>query len=265
MRVARLVLSFTLIASFSPQLSSQQTASPSVQRDAQALAVLAQVMNAAGGVAALSAIHDFTGSGTIVYNWANQDVHGAVVVRGRGTTQFRLDASLPDGVRTWIVNDQSGSIRETNGHTHEIPFHNAMNFGSLSFPYAALVAVLNDPSATIRYLGSATNNGRSVHQIRVQPISLDIEPSGLLHKLSTKDYFIDANTFQILSTLDMVHPDRDFYDEYPHEVTFSDYRRVNGIPVPFSVEERVAGQHAWTMQLSSVNLNPGLSDQDFQL
>ena len=39
-------------------------------KDPQAVALLTQFLNAAGGLSAISSIQDFTGTGTITYNWA---------------------------------------------------------------------------------------------------------------------------------------------------------------------------------------------------
>src|SRR5207245_11512387 len=114
-------------------------------------------------------------------------------------------------------------------------------------------AVLNDAATTIQYVGTAFKNGRNAYQVRLVPIPSDFEPSGVLRRLSTKDLFIDANNFRVLSTVDMIHQDRDFYQEIPHEVVFSDYRAVNGVVVPFAVQETVAGQRTWSIQMDAVN------------
>ena len=47
--------------------------------------MLTQALNAAGGTSAVSMIQDFTGTGTITYFWAGQEVSGPVTVRGLGT------------------------------------------------------------------------------------------------------------------------------------------------------------------------------------
>lgn len=254
---------FSLI--FTDSLLAQQTTTSTVQRDPQAIVLLQQSLNAAGGASAIAAIRDYAGSGTITYFWAGKEVRGEVQVYSKGIAQFRLDATLPDGVRSWAISNQAGSVRETTGYTHEIPFHNAIDFGGLTLPYSLMSAALNDPSSTIQYVGPAVKNGRNAYQVRVQSIPIDFEPSGLLRHLSTKDIFIDTNTFQVLSTLDMVHPDQDFYQEIPHEIAFSDYRAVNGVLLPFTFQETVASQHTWTIFLNSINVNSGLSDAKFQL
>src|SRR5690242_5739911 len=99
MRLAKIVLLFSLTSLASVQLKPQQS-SVTVQRDPLALAVLTQAVAAAGGTDAIASIQDFTASGTITYFWAGQGVHGPVTLRGVGTQQFRLDANLPEGTRS---------------------------------------------------------------------------------------------------------------------------------------------------------------------
>jgi hypothetical protein len=267
MSPSRLVL-VSLVVLTSHFAAAQQptpTTAQAPQRDPQALSVLAQSLAAAGGAPAIAAIQGFVATGNVTYYWANQEIQGSVIVRSRGANQFRLDANLPDGVRTWLLTNDIGTIRESSGYTHEIPFHNAINSGSLTFPYPFLIAALNDPSTTIEYLGSVTNNGHTAYHIRIEPIPLEREPSGLLRRLTTKDLFIDAASFQVQSTLDKVHPDYDYSQDYPHEIRFSDYSEINGILVPISCSERVAGQLTWSLKLAVFELNSELTDNDFEL
>lgn len=86
-----------------------------------------------------------------------------------------------------------------------------------------------------------------------------------LSRLSTRDYFIDAASFQLLSTVDMVYPQRDPASGHSREIFFSDYRLVNGILVPFSISETVVGQRTWTIQVNQITFNSGLRDTDFEL
>src|SRR5713226_10363550 len=134
MRVVRLVLSFLLILSSSPRLSSQQSVS-APQRDPQALTILNQVLGASGGATTLSTVQDATGTGTVTYYWAGLQVQGTATARSRGVGQFRIDAVLPQGVRSWAVSNGSGSLKETDGTLQPIPYYNALNLGSLTFPY----------------------------------------------------------------------------------------------------------------------------------
>src|SRR6266571_2780701 len=131
----RILSLFTaLILSFPNVGAAQQATTPpstsanqSPQRDPQALSILNQVLAASGGAQALSAIQDFTASGNITYFWAGDQVQGTVKVKGRSTTDFRVDASLPEGTRSWVAISGKGSLRNLDGSLVAIPSNTALN------------------------------------------------------------------------------------------------------------------------------------------
>ena len=234
-------------------------------RDPQAVAILQQALAAAGGAAAIGAVQDYTATGTITYFWAGQQVQGAVTLKGRGIGKFRLEATLQSGTRTWAVSNGAGFIKHADGSARNIPYQNAVNFGNLTFPVAHLAAALQDPSTSISYFGLETRNGQQVQHVRLQrtfPTNLD--PRGDFTKLTIRDFFIDPVAFQVLSILDMTHPEDSFTISQPHEMGFSNYRAVNGILVPFSVQETSNGQHTYSVQITQISFNSGLQDGDFQ-
>ncbi len=262
--VAQALLALLLLSSTTyPQ---QVTSGSAPHRDPQTLAVLAQALNAAGGLTALTVIQDFAASGTITYFWAGEDVKGSVKVRGRGLDQFRLDASLPQGLRSWAVNNGSGVLKEIDGTNHSIRYHNAVNLGSLTLPFVAIAAPLQDSTVSVSGLALVDADGRKALQVRVQRnFDSTTDPDGTLTRLSARDFFFDPNTFQLLKIQQMTHPSETFTEDYAQEILFSDYRLVNGISVPFAITERIAGQRTWTIQLDLISFNQSLSDADFQL
>jgi hypothetical protein len=261
----RSLLLLLVSCAISAHLAAQQTTtSQTVQKDPQAVSVLTQALNAAGGPAALSPIQDFKGTGTITYYWGGEEVNASVTVKGRGTGQFRLDANLPDGVRSWAVNNGTGFLKNTDGTVKVAGYDNSVNFGSLTFPYAYMVTLLQDSSMSISYVGLETaKNGNKVQHIQIHKVFTP-DPGGMFGKLTTRDFFIDPATFQVVSTLDMVHPKNASNVNIPHEMQFSNYQRVNGVFVPFTVTEFTAGQRTFTLQLSEISFNDGLQDVDFQ-
>ncbi len=129
-----------------------------------------------------------------------------------------------------------------------------------------LIESLQDTSKSLAYLGLIQRAGRQAHRIRVQQnFDSGADPGRLLSKLSAKDFFVDAADFQLLYTQDMVHPLKSSTEDYLREVQFSDYRLVNGKLIPFSITEVIAGQQTWTIHLSQIAFNQGLTDLDFQL
>ncbi len=236
------------------------------QSDAAAQSVLSGVLSAAGGLVVLSTLRDFTALGTIAYNWAGQQDQGSVTFRGLGASDFRLDAQLTDGTRSWAVNGGVGTLASQDGSTEVIPGHNAINLGSLSYPYLWLAAAATAATTTVSSEGAAVVNGVNTVDIRVQlHYSTATDPNGTLAQLSTRDFFIDPTSFLIVKAEFMTHPVNTISVSLPEDIYYSNYQQVNGAVVPFTIMQTVNGQQIWTAQLSSIQFNTGLSSANFTM
>jgi hypothetical protein len=254
-----LALFFTVIAAV-PSLAQTAT------RDTVGVAILTQALNASGVANRTNPIQDFVATGTITYFWAGEEVQGAATVRARGFDQFRLDASLPGGTRSWTVTRGAGTIKETDGSLVPVAGHNAVNLGVSTFPYFDILAALSDPLTVVSYVGLMGLNGRRVHQVRVQRrFPQEADPQGTASKLCTRDYFIDPLTGLLLKTLDMTHPPETLTEDLTHEIELGNYVPMQGVMVPTLVREKIIGQTIWELRLASVAFNAGLTDVDFLL
>lgn len=265
MRLARIILIlFLVILVTSPHLGSQQsTTTP--QRDPQALGILKQAIDSAGGPTSLSTIQDVTASGTVTFHWAGENVQGNATVMCRGIGQFRLDATLPDGARSWRASNGIGSFTDVDGSLQPIPGPSSVELGSMTFPYMIILSALQDNSASISYVGLEATGGTSLHHIR---LGLSVPP-GLNMLLTTnaarvRDMFIDATSLQIIAMRGNAYLKDNLSINVRHEVHFSNYRTVNGILIPFAVEETVYGQPTLSIQFNQITFNSGLSDSQFQ-
>jgi hypothetical protein len=242
-----------------------QTPAPTVVRDPQAVSVLTQALNAAGGILAIAAVQDYTATGSVTYYWAGEEAPGTVVVKSRGAAQFRIDATMTAGVRSWAVSNGAGFLVNTDGTNSSIPATNTLNLGNMTLPVIYLAASLQDANTGIAYVGLEAKNGSTVHHIQLQKVFAPaVDPIGNLSGLTTRDVFIDSTSLLVLSTLDMFHPENQSAIDYPHEVQFSDFRLVNGILTPFAIAEFSSRQCTFAIQLSQINFNTGLQDLDFQ-
>ncbi|MGC2829402.1 MAG: hypothetical protein WB994_07170 [Candidatus Acidiferrum sp.] len=264
MRVARFVFFGSLVFLASSQLDGQQNIA--AQRDPQALSILTQVLAASGGSVALSSVQDFTGSGTITNYWAGAEVKAPVTLRSKGPQECRLDANLPEGTKSWAVSYGQGSLQEPSGEKTSIPFSNSWNLGYLSAPQLAFLAALNDSSISVVQVTQPIIGNRQVYDIRLQKsFANQDDPTGELSKWTTKDYFVDPTTLTIVATQDAAYSNDSPRHSFKHQVAFSDYRSVNGVLFPFAIAETIEGQQTWSIQLSSITLNNGLTDSIFQL
>jgi len=269
MRQAKtLVTVFLSILLTFPSLAGQTStkAPQSIQRDPQALNILGQVLDAAGGLQILSAIQDFTATGSISYNWGDSPVQGSVSIKGRGLSQFRIDTTLPDGVHSWVVTSSIATEKRPDGSSSPLPLPLKMKPATLTFPLTELIVAVQDVSWSISYLGLVTHNGQPAYAISLQKIlPANSDPSGFQSSVTRADFFIDTKTFAVLSVQDRAYSKNGAAGDSTHEMEFSNYQQVNGVLVPFSITERIGGQQTVTIQLSQVNFSSGLTDSDFAL
>jgi hypothetical protein len=247
--------------------AQQSVVSPSAApvRDPQALAILTKCVVATGGAQVLGSLQDYTGKGNITYFWAGQEVSGSVTVQTARPDQFRLDANLAQGTRSWVISGGQGTVREADGKESPIPSFNGISLGSLTLPISTILQSLNDPSAAVSSLGQEEFAGAQVNRIRIQQaLSPQFDPNGEWTHLSAREYLIDALTSRIVASRAVLHPNDSFTKQFTQVVSFSDYRQVNGIAVPFSIVETIGGQKTWAIQLNTVTFNTGLTDTDFQ-
>jgi hypothetical protein len=243
------------------QTSTQPTPSPA-QKDPQAVNIANQTIAVGGGQSAILAIKDYKGSGNIKYH-QDQEVQGAVTVSGLGLGQFREDATLPTGARSFAIgNNQGTATKNQTGVVRPLNFRyqNPLMKSSVIIPCWQLAAALNDPLFAVSYRGTTQIDGLTVYDVRIQ-LAPPGPPdhNGVTAEYFGADFFIDAATFQIHMTQDVV-----IY-HLARTVRYSSYKPVNGVSVPFSIDEEINGNPTRTIQLSQIIFNAGLQDSDFDL
>jgi hypothetical protein len=240
-----------------PTSSPQATATPPVQ-DPQAVNVLNQALNFAGGTAAIVAIQDYTATGVVTYN-SDQDLHGSVTIQGMGSNEFRMDATLPEGVRSFAVTQGVVVTKAEDGKVSSLapqtfapssdafPYETPIFASSIALPWRQLARVLGSSGFSISYQGIVKIDGHSVHEIRFQHINAGVGPSNdQAIQPASREVFIDTSTFQVVMTEDIVPK------HSTHRLHYSDYRPMSGIMIPFSVIEELDGSQTWAVQLSEV-------------
>jgi hypothetical protein len=247
-------------------LAQQSTQTPSApQRDPQAVSILRQALSTAGGASALANVLDFTATGSITYYWTEKGEQGTVTVKSRGASQFRLDATISDGVLTGVMNNGITWTKETNGTVRHLPNQHTDNAGNKYLPFAEIAAALIDPTIGITDLGLVTEGAQQAHGIRLQKTFPGNDDSSHTRaKLVQRDVFIDPTSFLVVRTRDLSPTRSDLVPSVPHDVVFSNYQTLNGVLFPFSIVEFLNHQHTVALQFDQVKLNTGLGDTDFQ-
>lgn len=258
-RLALLVCIFLAITS----TYAQQTP-VTVTKDSQALSVLTQSMNAIGGLAAISTIQDYTGTGNITYYWAGEEVQASAAVRGMGIGGFRLDATLPTGVRTSACSGYAGVLITPDGKRSTPSFYNQMTTGSMTLPYIRIAAAMSDATTSIMYVGPSAIDGKQFLQIHFAPTFGANSPGhGKLVGLGAFDVFLDPSSLLVTKLSEIAHSDADYNQTLSHELDFSNYQKVGNIAAPLTVSETLSGQTTWSLTLTSLSFNGGLTSDIF--
>jgi outer membrane lipoprotein-sorting protein len=234
-------------------------------KDPQAISILTQSLNAAGGMSAISAIQDFAETGTISHSWAGKSIQGSVVIYGKGQNQFRIDSKTPDGLLTYAVNGLLGQSILPNGDKQNLRFFNPGSGGNQSFPAARIATVLSDPATSLTYDGLVSMSGVQMEKIHVTPPTTTsiTTTNGSLSSLGAFDLYLDPATNQAVMLRDTFYPNGNIFRGHQREINFSNYAVVRGVSVPLSISESIEGQQTWSIQLESATFNTGLSTSLF--
>ena len=162
MRFARLVLSFLLILSSSPRLSSQQsTAKP--QRDPQATVLLQISVRSMGGMVPSDSI----ASGNTLIVEGSLTSSGPVRVLTRGTNQTSIQFQTTNVNWSLIYSNGEANRVDATG-TKVLPLELAASSQSLYFPFPFLAGILNNPDISLQYVGQESLDLAQANHIRVQ-------------------------------------------------------------------------------------------------
>src|SRR5262249_6025086 len=146
-------------------------------------------------------------------------------------------------------------------------YHNLIADSSWFFTPFALGRFLGSFSYSVSSATQETKSGQAVLHITVvqQFPNLPSEIAAQMRHLSQMDIFLDASTLLPVALAYATHPDNDMGLDIPIEIRYSDYRKVNGVQVPFRVQKYLNNGLALDLQLQSVAINSGLSASDFSL
>jgi hypothetical protein len=254
------VLLFSLLVS-RPQLFGQTVASP--QRDATALSALSQMLTATGWSATLP--QDIVAVGNITRYYNNtQDVVG-IKLESTGARLYRSEVSDPSGTIVTILNGDQAAA-STPGSTSFLSGPPAIAMRPVAFPFFAGVLAFADSTCSVQYDDTETLGSQAAYRLEISPQPLGTDPISVLRA--------QANHLMLWVSVSSGLPLQLSYMRISNTNptasrqvtrTFSDYRQINGLNVPFHQEEFAGGQMLLSLQFDTVSFNTGIPSSDFAL
>ena len=252
-RVALPVVIFTLAIPIGAQVAPQ--------RDPQAVAVLNQTLAVTGWA---SPPNDVVAQATVTQFKGDERVVQTVTWKARGPYALRIEVDAPDGRVTTVRNGSRGIL--TRGtQSGRLTGHAAATMHSIQFPFYPVMAAASEPSAQTTFRGTESVNGEEAHVIELRSRENPDNSDSPISQTGRFVLYISTGTLLPLK-LDYVRLGGDNSNVVLRcSRLFSDYRRVDGILIPFHQSDLIRGQKVAEIQFTQVQLNPGVSSTEFDV
>ena len=241
-----------------------QTAAPvTVTKDSQAVKLMTQMIIATGWSTA-SLPSDAVLSGTITH-YEPTETTLSLKMETTGPSQLRLEINDGNSPKTTIVNSGEGAVIRPNS-THSLPTHSALAMRPIHLPFFSGLSAWSDPAISVAYKNVETVNGQQAYRISLTRPNITADAMGtLLARASWMDVWISQQSMlpvQIsYEQIGTANPNARFVEV----AQFSDFRNVGGLLVPFHQEIYLGSRHLFSLQVSTVQFNVGVSATDFAL
>ena len=254
MRFLRPLLILLASLLFSIPLIAQQ----SPPRDPQALVILSQAL--ASMTASSSAVLDTVAEGTVV--WADGKA-ATITIKSKGSDRLRHEINSASERITYVINQGKG-YGVHNGKKRELPPWVTAYRRPEHIPSFSRLADFVRPNMKVAYVGLEDIAGRPAHHIRLAALPTDDTPAEIEESISEFHVFVDAESMLLVKTLGFDFSPEAIENRSPVETYYSDYRPVAGLLIPHRITRYVAGQKDCEITLTSVLLNVGLADSEFE-
>ncbi len=218
-----------------------------------------QEINAFRAVTGIQSWNDMTGQGTIRYG-NKQDAAEQALLEIRQPGEYRLDTgSNSSEQRTMRIAQSLGAWQRGSDSPKFIDARDAA-VGLFAFPRLEEQGFPSSSDLLIDQ-GTVSVEGSIYHRITVERPPLASGNANDFSSWVTIDLYFDPRTHLLEKSASCVHGGGQA--TMVRVFTYGQYEKVDGTLFPMTYRETLNGQLAWTLQLSEVHLNTGLSPQDF--
>jgi hypothetical protein len=243
--------------------SSASASAEPIQKDAAGVAILDKMLATAGwGTVGNPA--DLVASGTITYFAGSDSQTRSVRYKLLGTSEASTEITVDAGTTQTISNGKTAATILPDGTASRLPSYLAHSMRQEIFPFLAPVIGPNDSDVSVSVVGTRQINADLCTGVALARRLERTDPRASLEDIvSPITIWISSSTYLPVE-IDSVLTSIDNYRALLHlSRTFSDYRAIQGLAIPFHQEEAIEGQRASVLDLTEVQLNTGLTDADF--
>jgi zinc protease len=237
-RVAGAAAQRTVRAAYAPQ------AAQSAQTDARAVELLQRVIEAKGGLAALKAVRTVIADSETTFQMDRGPLSSTTKTYVAYPDKFRVDATVSGAAVSQVYNSGTAWVKDPSG-VHDVPPPMRDDFAaSVRRDTIPMLIDAAEGRLGVKLLPEEGKDGRTFAVLELSgaqlpPVKLYVDPQGLI----ARQAFAAAG------------PDGRPVDA---EEVFSDYRRIDGVQVPFKADVVRSGRVILSRTLKNVALNSPL-------
>jgi hypothetical protein len=259
-RLGLLVL--TVVLGWTPLIAQSEPPSQNTTSDQAAVNVANESLAALTGG---KVVNDVVLVAVATVSASKNTIQGANLwAQGRGKSRVELlNGSVVSQKELRNLDDgyPVGSWSGKDGVMHPCAVHNCATDAAWFFPALLMFSGQNsNPDLVLTFVGEEQMFGVNVQHLRS---SLRKQAVPALQQLSIVDLYIDSTSHLPSAIVFSTHPDNDSALNIPVVVRFSDYRDVDGVQVPFTVEKFIQGSLVLNLKVTSALINSGVPDALF--
>jgi len=196
---------------------------------------------------------DVTATGTITFFKADTSEERAISFEAIGSQFFK--STIPSDGSSLIISRGQAVVVTPNGN-QQLSFDAALWMKPFLFPFFQLPKT----PVGLKYLGTEMVGGVLAKRIEIATVAGS--PAAAVGTITI--WISTTNSLPV--QVEYARIADDGYVTPIHCVlTYSDYREIQGVLVPFRQVESIDGMHFYSLQLDRVHVNQGLSESDFAL
>jgi len=246
-RFASILAAFTLLLSS----GSVYAGTAPAPQDPSAVALIQKVLNS-NGLSSPGLLKDFNATGDVHHYWAGKDVVDSAQIYALGSDKFRFDSTGSTNESSRVAG-MHGQL-QTGQNVETVPATAFVITVNPILPVLELANAVGDNNTRIDYMqtGQATTAA-----IALQRTHQDFPDFVSFRKV----YVIDRASLTIVQTIETVAFSTQ--DQISRKYLYGNFNTVQGITVPLAISEYVSGQNTWTLHLTNIAFNIGVSSDLF--
>jgi hypothetical protein len=234
-------------------------------KDAKALDIVRRSLAAMRGTQ-VTAVSDSKVQGTItIFGDPNQTF--PITMTTLGTHKLRSEIERPSSREVIILNEGNGGIIRPNAKFQQLSYKNTIGERALHLPVVSLLAECDDQISSVKFVKHTSDHGIDTDVVEIGTTKSTDDAVAQTERGWSKATFTIASASGLVISMQYMS----YGEGNPTEtgslvkVSYTDYRQVNGVAIPFRVSMESDGTPDSELQVSSVSINAGVQSQDFDM